>query len=94
MIYGNFDDNLKEPSMRYTGVAEAMLESAQSDLNMFKAMLALDAYEIKLNEAAEGETDKESLKQKMQKAGQAASGAVSRIREAIATGLEKLEWEI
>lgn len=90
MIYGNFDDNLKEPSMRYTGVAEAMLESAQSDLNMFKAMLALDAYEIKLNEAAEGETDKESLKQKMQKAGQAASGAVSRIREAIATGLEKL----
>ena len=90
MIYGNFDDNLKEPSMRYTGVAEAMLESAQSDLNMFKAMLALDAYEIKLNEAAEGETDKESLKQKMQKAGQAASGAVSRIRESIAKGLEKL----
>ena len=90
MIYGNFDDNLKEPSMRYTGVAEAMLESAQSDLNMFKAMLALDAYEIKLNEAAEGETDKESLKQKMQKAGQAASGAVANIKEKIAAGLEKL----
>lgn len=90
MIYGNFNDNLKEPSMTYTGVAEALMESAQSDLNMFKAMLALDAYEIKLNEAAGADNNKESIKDKMKNAGQAASGAVGRIMKAIADGLEKL----
>jgi len=90
MIYASFDSNLKPVAEMYSGIGGAMLEACESDMNMLKAMLKLDAIEIKLNEAAEGDNNKESVKDKAQNAARMASGAFKSIMEKVAAGLEWL----
>ena len=88
MIYASFDSNLRPVTETYSGLGGAMLEACASDMAMFKAMLKLDAIEIKLNESAEGDT-KEEKQSKMEKAKNMASGAWAGIKEKVA---KMLEW--
>lgn len=88
MIYASFDSNLRPVTETYSGLGGAMLEACASDMAMFKAMLKLDAIEIKLNESAESDT-KEEKQSKMEKAKNMASGAWSGLKERVA---KMLEW--
>lgn len=106
MIYGVYDNFGPEPdevpvAKNFNGaygLAEAMLESAKSEMAMFEAMLKVDAMEIKLNEqittlkeaeAIGGSTplaieDKQAAKEELQK------GTAAKVIEAIKKAIDWL----
>lgn len=93
MIYGDFSNKGPELTGSVgTNVACAIYESTLSDMAMFNAMMKVDAYDIKLNEAeANGTIDAEKAKQSKV---ELAKGAAKNIFEKIASAFEWLAGKI
>lgn len=93
MIYGDFSNKGPELTGSVgTNVACAIYESTLSDMAMFNAMMKVDAYDIKLNEAeANGTIDAEKAKESK---AALAKGAAKNIFEKIASAFEWLAGKI
>ena len=93
MIYGDFSNKGPELTGSVgTNVACAIYESTLSDMAMFNAMMKVDAYDIKLNEAeANGTVDAEKAKESK---AALAKGAAKNIFDKIAGALEWLAEKI
>ena len=93
MIYGDFSNKGPELTGSVgTNVACAIYESTLSDMAMFNAMMKVDAYDIKLNEAeANGTVDAEKAKESK---AALAKGAAKNIFDKIASAFEWLAGKI
>jgi len=106
MIYGVYDNFGPEPdevpvAKNFNGaygLAEAMLESAKSEMAMFEAMLKVDAMEIKLNEQittlkeaeAIGGSTPLSIEDKQTAKGELQKGTAAKVIEAIKKAIDWL----
>ena len=71
-----------------TGVAQALIESAQNDMAMFRAMLEVDQREIMINKQTDGFVNESELLSLQEAAGK---GIWQKIKDLIATLLSKLK---